>query len=611
MLALDPLDAQRQIIALDKDVRRAYRDAQAGQIELSLRRGADPAYAPVYEAVREWRDRSLATGMSVFQPDVLAWNLDAANELHRRFIEGADEGDGSFFDKLEEQMRGASQAAALLMAELLYVHLLPLTNVTLATKQKNIALVGSWAPEPFDVPPDMVDTLGLGIFNGGAGFNTGRPHHLRFLIRFVQRWAALDDSERAEHLDDPWKFKELLYELPLDRAMSQRNALLLILFPDHFEDISAREHKRRIVEAFKDDAGPSNDIDRQLLAIRAARSEEFGQDFSWYRSDIRPTWDKKKTKPTASTATGVSANGRRAWIIRVKRDDTGSDAEGSLERGDTRIFWPIDVPAKSSLETIKDALRIHDPDLSNHSLGNQAGSIHRFITRVSPADLVLMPDGGDLYVGTVTGDAEYQAVEQEWRRPVDWLPEPVARDEVSPALYSRLRSLLTITEITELSAELEAYLHSCRNRQRQRIFRSKRPKGLWRFWWIRDRAFKSHGTDHQLSQFSYIGYRARAEPRWITRCRETVHGYSYARAVTRTRPLSSHHSGCEGSRNQRLSLTLVRIAFSANRCVVVQTQHPIADPPPLQRIDPRASAAVVGRPWHKITSRRSCGRMRL
>ena len=608
-------EADLHLVGLDKEVRRVENRGK----KFLMRRSADPDFAAVYEAAALWRDRSLRDLKSLFDPESEVWTAEAASDLATRFIERVDEGDRSFSDKLEDQMRGADQSSTQLMAELMFVHLLPLVNVTLGTKRRNIDTIGSWAPQPFATPGELDKALDLGVFNGGAGFNTRRPNHLRWLIRFAQRWVALPSDERTAYLGDPWGFKAFLYDVPLDGAMSQRNAVLLMLFPEEFEDISARDHKRRIAEAFASLGGDSADIDRQILSIRRAKEDEFGPDFSWYRADIRTTWDAKTTKesgrsksaltpaealatclpkvedrakfanlvgnaievahaenpkswslsfrkdglflnvgpnrtigieptkfaasvPNASTdeidgrlgfeleqadaysypgstlltstpiesfasvveaaseeildAVRLSAgrdtnywkshssealelvrelsgldlpqlparessnakHGQQAWIIRVKRADGQIDSDGSLERSDTRVFWSLDVPADSSLDVIREALRAKDPELSNHSLGNQAGSIFRFITKVQPGDLVLMPDRDDLYIGTIAGPAEYLAEEGEWTRPVDWMQDPVERSDVSPALYSRLRSLLTITEISELASELIGYL---------------------------------------------------------------------------------------------------------------------------------------------------------
>jgi len=620
MLDLDPEDAQARIVEIERQVRSEDRDRAAGETS-RIRRAADPDYAAPYAIAQEWRDRSLTSGWSLLAPDQQVWTAEAALDLQHRFIDSADEGNRSFQEKLEDQMRGADMTSLLLMAELMLVHLLPLNNVTQKTKTNHLNTIGSWASTPFETPARFEAALSTGIFSGGAGFNTGRPAHLRFLVRMVQRWVALTDGRRAELLQDPWGFKDFLHDIPLEGAMSQRNAVLLMLFPNHFEDISAREHKRRIAAAFPAEAGDSTDIDRQILAIRAAKTDEFGQDFSWYNQVIRELWDKKAPKrsrtvalsspsealntwltgddahkfaemmarailaahevnpaswvvtfrssgmflnvgrnstlsvrrdgavgialsgddvdeisgyfetegvaakdigqfssPTgvfhassddeqrvgeflslceerfmqAVVATAVSKtsfwkshspvaldairdlsgvelpdmperdsstrNDQRAWLVRMKYDDGTSAIADALERGDSRIFWEIDVPADSSLEVIKAAFRRQDPEIANHLLGSQAGNVHRFITRMQPGDVVLMPERSDLYLGTVTGDAEFLDEDRDWTRPVDWLDDPVDRGDVSPALYSKLRSLLTVTDLTEVLPELLGYL---------------------------------------------------------------------------------------------------------------------------------------------------------
>lgn len=580
-----------------------------------MRRAIDPDYSHVYTVVKQWRDRSFSRGASLFQPDVTLWTPDVVGDVYTRFVEGADASDRTFMDKLEDQMSGASQLTCMLMAELMFVHLLPLTNVKGETKITLVETIGSWATSPIVVPDDLRCAASPGIFNGGIGFNTGRPNHLRFLIRLARRWVRFPEEERDTLLDDPWAFKSFLYDLPIDGAVSQRNAILLLLFPETFEDISSRVHKRRIVEAYPEYAGESSDIDRQMLAIREAKTKEFGQDFSWYAPQVRSTWDNKQMKVPQHTrspsdalqeflpgeddrkafidavadsielansidplswsltwrrnglhlnigpnrvlsahregagmaviaeryeefrdrlqADGIKvpakpyvwpgdtyfidvdadrfgklfiderdnliagvegtatrqtpywkshsvaaldaireASGRdlpniperesrssdqQAWIIRVKIDGK-SDATTSLEQGDSRIFWKIDVPAGSTLAVIKENIRKSRPEITNHSLGNQAGNIHRFITRISEGDVVLMPDGSQLYVGTVMGDASYDPEQECWVRPVEWTEDSIDRADVSPALYSRLRSLLTVTEITELLPELVDFL---------------------------------------------------------------------------------------------------------------------------------------------------------
>ena len=553
----------------------------------------------------------------------MAWTSDVVADLRYRVIEQFDESARSFSEKLADQLAGASQEVHLLAAEMLYVHLLALSNVTAEKKLENINGVGAIAPEPFEVPDKFVEPLGLGSINGGAGFNTNRYYLVEFLIEFAAHWSDLSEQDRSRLLDDPWAFKAMLVALPQRRANAQRNAVLFLLFPGSFEDISSNDHKKRIIAGFPAEAGDSTDLDRQLLAARRALSERFGPEFSWYSNEVRPLWDVAKSqrpgaprpddlergyrgrvpgrrraspvsaghgrcdrdgqqrervvvvcvtarkrdlaqrraepsvasfnrrnrvhrhrgrrpswwgpspnrasrlmcrstrslqKPTTSTSarpatllrqwarcqrssrppsrrpqsatpriTRPSARKRSStskkhsessspgrqhtnrqappgngrWIVRVKRED-GTGAAEALEEAKTKVFWDINIPAGSPIDDVRAAIRLADPDASNNVVGNQAGNLHRFITRMQPGDLVLMPDKSDLYFGSVISDAVFDPLTKEWSRDVEWAnaDAPVDRADVSPALYSRLRTLLTVTEISELADELRSFVDS-------------------------------------------------------------------------------------------------------------------------------------------------------
>ncbi|WP_051062183.1 McrB family protein [Ilumatobacter nonamiensis] len=591
--------------------------------DVPVRRVGDPTYEPTYKAASKWRDTSLLTSASLFDPERMAWTSDVVSDFRRRLVEQYDDSARSFSEKLADQLAGASQEVHLLAAEILYIHLLALSNVSVEKKLENINGVGALAPEPFEVPKQFVEPLGLGLINGGAGFNTNRYYLVEFLIEFAAHWSDLSEEDRSRLLEDPWAFKAMLVELPQRRANAQRNAVLFLLFPGNFEDISSNDHKKRIIAGFQEVAGDSPDLDRQLLAVRGALSERFGPEFSWYSNEVRPLWDVAKSPPAARTGptslsedieavfpladdrlgflsamaeaitaadqvnayswsvsrrdNGISLNvgpnralsasgagvgffatgseselvdalaeaganaevlppysfpedahyikvnlpsgfgtakaalsdrftaavkatasrntpfhksfseeavvhveealgvelprppaqaqatmeGARAWIVRVKRDD-GTGAAEALEEAKTKVFWDIDVPAGSSIDDVRSALRASDPDLSNNAVGTSAGNLHRFTTRMQPGDLVVMPDKSDIYFGTIVGDAVFDPAAVEWSRDVEWAngDAPVDRADVSPALYSRLRTLLTVTEISELADELRSFVDS-------------------------------------------------------------------------------------------------------------------------------------------------------
>ena len=77
--------------------------------ETMIRRGADLTYKPVYEAAKLWMDTSLRAGVSLFDPDRLAWTSEVVADLRYRLIEQSDESDRSFSEKLADQLAGASQ----------------------------------------------------------------------------------------------------------------------------------------------------------------------------------------------------------------------------------------------------------------------------------------------------------------------------------------------------------------------------------------------------------------------------------------------------------------------------------------------------------------------
>lgn len=618
ILAVEPHEANQLLADMDRRIRKAGRDLG----DTPIRRAGDPSFEPTYQAARRWSDTSLRTGASLFDPERMVWTSAVVADFRYRFIEHFDESARSFSEKLADQLAGATQEVHLLAAEILYLHLLALSNITVEKKLENINGVGALAPEPFEVPDQLVEPLGLGLVNGGAGFNTNRYYLVEFFIEFAKYWSDLSAQDRSRLLDDPWAFKSMLVELPQRRANGQRNAVLFLLFPGTFEDISSNDHKKRIIAGFPAAAGESTDLDRQLLAAREVLSERFGPDFSWYSNEVRPLWDVAKSPqagrsgPTSLSedieavfpdtderhgflhamadaittahnvnpyswsvsrrgggislnvgpnrtmraaaeevgfiATGsepelvkaltdagveakvspfsfpeqahyvklVSASGfgdamgalserftaaiaatairntpfhksfseeaivyiqealgielprpparaqaslaeGRAWIVRVKRED-GTGAAEALEEANTKVFWDIDVPAGSSIDDVRAAFRLSDPDLSNNVVGNQAGNLHRFITRMQPGDLVLMPDKSDLFFGTIISDAIFDQAAVEWSRDVEWAnaDAPVDRADVSPALYSRLRTLLTVTEISELADEMRSFVDS-------------------------------------------------------------------------------------------------------------------------------------------------------
>ena len=141
------------------------------------------------------------------------------------------------------------------------------------------------------VPPDLNEVFEFGIAGTGPAFNAKRHRQLAFLVGFAKRWKSLDPETTESLLGDPWKFKELVESESIRYSSPQQDALLHLVFPDKFEAIVSRSAKRRIAKHFEEKVeSVTQDVDRQLLEIRQALTNEHGADFHFYEQELKEQW---------------------------------------------------------------------------------------------------------------------------------------------------------------------------------------------------------------------------------------------------------------------------------------------------------------------------------
>ena len=252
----------------------------------------------MYEAARAWKDVALLDDGSLFTPGEEIWSTRWLDELHERFVVGADEGPDQFLTKLRRQLKDAEPAMYQLVGELMFVHFLAASSVTRATKRRRIEEILGWSPAPVSIPAELEAALDQGVGNAGSGFNRYRYLLLRFLIEFMRIWKALDDADRGRIVEDPWMMRGFIEErVPGRGDGTLRNAVLHLLYPDTFERVMTFNHKRKIVKCFEGRvSNPSDDLDRMLQQIREALSDEHGENFHFYEKSLREQWDPSKAK---------------------------------------------------------------------------------------------------------------------------------------------------------------------------------------------------------------------------------------------------------------------------------------------------------------------------
>jgi 5-methylcytosine-specific restriction enzyme B len=249
---------------------------------------------PVYEAAACLLDRCFQGNGSLIRDNSELWTLENLESIHKVFVATPDEGDRSFIEKFEDQIKPAGTDIIRLAAEILAVYFLFPSNVGEARKRELVGLVLGWAGDELPTEGILTSALAQGVGSGGQGYNTRRPYEIAFLIEFAISWKRLQEEQRETATADPWKFMEIVDGIDGADTKQGRHILLHLLFPDSFERIASREHKRRIVASFSPLLGNEDpeDTDRRLLAIRGKLAELLGrEELDFYWSPLVEVWN--------------------------------------------------------------------------------------------------------------------------------------------------------------------------------------------------------------------------------------------------------------------------------------------------------------------------------
>jgi len=425
-----------------------------------------PATAPpravrereVVAAARSLVTQGLERDGSVFVPGSTVWTAEHAAELKQHYVDQPDVTGNDFFSKLERQLSDVSDGGVVLAAELLYLNMLPLSDLRKETKRSNILKLLGWTAAPPTLPEHVDAVLCRGVFNGGVAFKTRRWAQFAFLIEFTLGWKGESASIREGLLRDPYAFRDYVHQARGHREPAQRAALTYLVFPNTFEPIVNTTHKQKIVQAFAPElASPTGDVDRDLLAIRSAL-EVGGDDVDFYL----PPWGHRWRGSAAPVA--EESAGRRAWLVRgsnVKGVDMVSTwrAEGWCSQPASHL---PEVPADIDRDDLKALVDSHYQGVSYSQKEQKLEEFDTFLNVMQIADVVVTTSQGHLYLGEITGDAGYVASEggrSNLRRAVEWQPtDGIDYADLPHPLPARLQTQRDILDLTQQLALLEELL---------------------------------------------------------------------------------------------------------------------------------------------------------
>ena len=252
-----------------------------------------------------WRERCFVADGSLFAAEAL-WTLDNIRELKRRFLEHPIEGtERSFFDKLKEQLDGASNEVIRMTAEVVWLLLLfPISRATRPdTKRAQISEVWRWSGTDLPDTPFLRDEALMGAGHPGRAYLTRRYEQFGFVLEVMNQWKALSGAERSRLMteDVPWRFMEWIDALENADRRPVRSAMLYFLFPDHLERTLSNDHRRQICDALKhrlpEDLRPKGrnpplgEMDRAISELRRVFEGEYGSNkLDFYRPPIYALW---------------------------------------------------------------------------------------------------------------------------------------------------------------------------------------------------------------------------------------------------------------------------------------------------------------------------------
>ena len=303
--------------------------------------------APILAAAAHWKAKALESQGSVLGSDPVWTDANLAG-IQQYFVGKLDLGEGSFLQKLQQQLSAAGPGVKQLAAEMLWFMSLCPSNVSAKKKRENILTIWDWSgvrrPEN---SPWLTDEVLGGIGSAGTAYNTQQWKELVFLVRFLRAFRLLAADKQRELLADGWSCAEWIQQLPEGDRRQLRHMLLYVLFPDQFERIFGRTHRKAILEKVGKLATTEVHrmtpvgIDRELRRIRREKEQEYGTDrLDFYQPPLVKLWQGELPPPLPPEAESLTpfeqyTQGIGAHHVRQACGDIDSDGVPSDARSVT------------------------------------------------------------------------------------------------------------------------------------------------------------------------------------------------------------------------------------------------------------------------------------
>lgn len=410
-----------------------------------------PDTSKVERVARRLIDEGLDAGGSLFTPDRPVWTDTNLDELKRVYVDSPDAGTEDFFTKLDQQLADASSPSIQLFAEIFTLNILPLYDYLGTTKVQNVEKVLAKCSPPIAIPDDVASAMQGRIFRGGRAFMSRRWAQVGFLIEFARYFRSRPTAERAAALEDPLKFRDLVRASPGPREPAQRQALMYLAFPRYFLPIVSANDRRAIRDAFAEDYldREPDDVDVDLHEINEAIFTEQGGAIDFYLPPWRDRWKEDDSAPATPPTDQVT----HAWKV-YGSNVAGTDmvpiwrAKGTVSLA-AKFLRPVDITVtREELEGFVE----EDYRASGYAARrDKLDEFHTFLARMHPGDLIVTVSQGQLFFGTITGDAQFvrsSDSRSNLRRTVKWESTTHPSTDLPLEIASRLNAHGDVVDMT-------------------------------------------------------------------------------------------------------------------------------------------------------------------
>ncbi len=245
------------------------------------------------EAARLWVENCLQDAGSMFSSGASVWTAPTVSALRELWDRSSRVEGKNFEENLEVQLAGQPDAVKLLMAEIVALQILPISQIMgHKRKTEKVHAVLQLMEHPVSIPTVFDEAFGGGAFNPGSGMMTMINRAVTIILNLAQAWVDLSAEEQERVLGDPIAWRELVLGVEGDAFPTQRYSLMYLVHPGFFGPIVSDSHRHRIRDAFIGEVGGvfGGDGDDDLRQIVIALQTKNGKPIDFYKSPLRERW---------------------------------------------------------------------------------------------------------------------------------------------------------------------------------------------------------------------------------------------------------------------------------------------------------------------------------